>query len=256
MMTDFAKFDMPLKLHGVFGAIRTFVDKYDRLPTSEDTSTFEVDDDIDVELLQKIFSGSQAVLSPMCALIGGVAGQECLKALSKKFTPISGFLYMESLECIPATNDFPPIDSNIVLPSRYDSQVLVFGRELTQRLTKLNYFLVGAGAIGCEMLKNWALMGVGCSPDACITITDMDRIEKSNLSRQFLFRNNNIGEFKSTCAGEAAKTINPAININALQLKLDKSSTDTFSDEFYFKLDGVCTALDNVEARLVCFVQF
>lgn len=44
-------------------------------------------------------------------------------------------------------------------------------------------FLVGAGAIGCEMLKNWAMMGVGCSEGGIVHVTDMDHIEKSNLSR-------------------------------------------------------------------------
>lgn len=47
---------------------------------------------------------------------------------------------------------------------------------------------MGAGAIGCEMLKNWAMMGMACAPGGQITVTDMDIIEKSNLNRQFLFR--------------------------------------------------------------------
>ena len=47
---------------------------------------------------------------------------------------------------------------------------------------------VGAGAIGCEMLKNWAMMGVASQEGGQITVTDMDIIEKSNLNRQFLFR--------------------------------------------------------------------
>ena len=47
---------------------------------------------------------------------------------------------------------------------------------------------VGAGAIGCEMLKNWAMMGVSVGPNGHIVVTDMDIIEKSNLNRQFLFR--------------------------------------------------------------------
>ena len=251
MMTDFAKFDMPLKLHHLFSALRAFVDNNNRLPSADDISSVKLSEGIDTKLLKALFTGSRAVLSPTCAFIGGIAGQECLKALSKKFTPIKGFLYFESLECIPSANDLPAIDKSINLASRYDSQVLIFGRELTQKLTKLKYFLVGAGAIGCEMLKNWALMGVGCDPGASITITDMDRIEKSNLSRQFLFRNRDIGEFKSTCAGKAAQSINPDMNIVAHQLKLDKTTTSTFSDQFYDGLNGVCTALDNVEARLV-----
>jgi len=55
---------------------------------------------------------------------------------------------------------------------------------------------VGAGAIGCEMLKNWAMMGVAAASaagtDGKITVTDVDRIERSNLNRQFLFRPDDI----------------------------------------------------------------
>ena len=47
---------------------------------------------------------------------------------------------------------------------------------------------VGAGAIGCELLKCFAMVGLGCGPEGKITVTDMDIIEKSNLNRQFLFR--------------------------------------------------------------------
>lgn len=57
--------------------------------------------------------------------------------------------------------------------------------------------MVGAGAIGCEMLKNWAMMGLGTGPKGHLTITDMDTIEKSNLNRQFLFRTGDVGV--STC---------------------------------------------------------
>ena len=49
------------------------------------------------------------------------------------------------------------------------------------------YFVVGAGALGCEFLKNFAMLGLGAN-GGCITVTDDDIIERSNLSRQFLFR--------------------------------------------------------------------
>ena len=54
---------------------------------------------------------------------------------------------------------------------------------------------VGAGAIGCEMPKNWAIMGIAAAvagTDGKITVTDVDRIERSNLNRQFLFRPSDI----------------------------------------------------------------
>ena len=57
----------------------------------------------------------------------------------------------------------------------------------------LFFFKVGAGAIGCELLKNFALMGLGAGTEGNITVTDMDFIERSNLNRQFLFRSQDIG---------------------------------------------------------------
>jgi ubiquitin-activating enzyme E1 len=59
-------------------------------------------------------------------------------------------------------------------------------------VTEQRQFLVGAGAIGCEMLKNWAMMGLGTGPHGHVTVTDMDIIESSNLNRQFLFRKDDI----------------------------------------------------------------
>jgi ThiF family len=61
---------------------------------------------------------------------------------------------------------------------------MVFGASLQAALAKEHMFLVGAGAIGCEMLKNWAMMGLGLTAaGGVVHVTDMDHIEKSNLSR-------------------------------------------------------------------------
>jgi ubiquitin-activating enzyme E1 len=48
--------------------------------------------------------------------------------------------------------------------------------------------MIGAGALGCEYLKAFALMGVGCGEGGAVHVTDNDHIEISNLNRQFLFR--------------------------------------------------------------------
>ena len=47
--------------------------------------------------------------------------------------------------------------------------------------------MIGAGALGCEFLKNLALMGVSTGNEGCVAVTDYDLIENSNLNRQFLF---------------------------------------------------------------------
>lgn len=264
MMSDFAKFDRPPLLHLAYRALASYAESHGmEYPTPGDlTAANEVweraksldkdtllENDCARRIVHHMASGSRAVLSPMCATLGGIVGQEVLKACSGKFTPINGFFYFDADECLPDA----PLPSADVMPtgtSRYDSNVAVFGRDAQQRLLDLNYFLIGAGAIGCEMLKNWALMGVACGEKGKIHITDMDRIEKSNLSRQFLFRNADINEFKSATAARAAMEMNSNINIVSYQEKVGSETEDIFGDNFYDKLSGVCTALDNVEARL------
>lgn len=82
--------------------------------------------------------------------------------------------------------------------SRYDGQIAVFGQHIQETLQGLKIFLVGAGALGCEFLKSFAMMGVSTGDCGLLTITDDDVIEKSNLSRQFLFRDWDIGKCVST----------------------------------------------------------
>lgn len=78
----------------------------------------------------------------------------------------------------------------------------------------------------------------------------MDQIEKSNLSRQFLFRNTDINHPKSTTAARAVTVMNPAFRTVAYESKVAPDTETLFNDAFFEDLDMVCTALDNVEARL------
>uniref|UniRef100_A0A8C9FHY5 E1 ubiquitin-activating enzyme n=1 Tax=Pavo cristatus TaxID=9049 RepID=A0A8C9FHY5_PAVCR len=133
---------------------------------------------------------------------------------------------------------------------RYDALRACIGESLCQKLHDLNVFLVGCGAIGCEMLKNFALLGVGTGQDkGLVTITDPDLIEKSNLNRQFLFRPHHIQKPKSYTAAEATLNINPCLKIDSYINKVCPATENTYSDEFYTGQDVIVTALDNVEAR-------
>jgi ubiquitin-activating enzyme E1-like protein 2 len=64
--------------------------------------------------------------------------------------------------------------------------------------------MIGAGAIGCELLKNYAMVGFGVGEKGRLILTDPDVIEHSNLNRQFLFREKHIRKPKSTTAACAA----------------------------------------------------
>jgi ubiquitin-activating enzyme E1 len=110
-------------------------------------------------------------------------------------------------------------------------------------------FIVGAGAIGCELLKQFAMMGIGCK-DGNITITDMDIIERSNLNRQFLFRNKDIGKSKSVTASNAIKQMNPNVNITAHENMVGTINEHIYNEQFYKGLNFIANALDNVTARL------
>lgn len=116
-------------------------------------------------------------------------------------------------------------------------------------LGSLKYFIVGAGAIGCELLKNFAMMGVGCTTGS-IFITDMDLIEKSNLNRQFLFRSSDVQKAKSSCAAKAVKKMNPHVNVIAHENRVGVETEKVYDDNFFENLDGVANALDNVDARI------
>jgi ubiquitin-activating enzyme E1 len=99
------------------------------------------------------------------------------------------------------------------LNSRYDDQIKIYGQELQEKLGKVNTFMVGAGALGCEFLKEFALMGISTSGGKTY-VTDNDNIEISNLNRQFLFRRENIHKPKSKIAKLAIQEMNNEFNIS------------------------------------------
>lgn len=264
LISDYAKFDRPQQLHIGFQALHAFAEQHGHLPRpmhKEDAAIVigsakafaaaeKLEVEVDEKLLLELSYQAQGDLSPMAAFFGGLAAQEVLKAVSGKFHPISQWLYFDSLESLP-TNSARTEELCKPLNSRYDGQIAVFGREFQEKLGNIQEFLVGAGAIGCEMLKNWAMIGLAVGPKGKISVTDMDSIEKSNLNRQFLFRPKDVGKLKSDCAAEAVQAMNPDLKGHIVTLR-DRVGQDTehiFNEDFWNSLDGVTNALDNVDAR-------
>ncbi|KAG8238590.1 hypothetical protein J437_LFUL018299, partial [Ladona fulva] len=207
-----------------------------------------MDNDINEEVLRKFSYMVSGDTCPMNAVIGGIVAQEVLKASSGKFTPIFQWLYFDAVECLPAVRN-PEAENYEMNESRYDSQIALFGKQFQEKLGDLKYFIVGAGAIGCELLKNFAMMGVGAGSGS-VTVTDMDLIEKSNLNRQFLFRPWDVQQPKSTVAAKAVKAMNPKINVVAHENRVGTETEKVYNDAFFENLDGVANALDNVDARI------
>jgi ubiquitin-activating enzyme E1 len=262
MITDFAKFDRPAQLHIAYQALHKFVD----LKGSPPKPYCKGDGEEFIEMAKKIQASGDALnedllrtfayccagnVCPIQAVIGGFAAQEVLKACSGKFTPIQQWLYFDAIECLPEdSNNVITEDMCKPTNSRYDGQIAVFGSDFVKNLSNIRYFLVGAGAIGCELLKNWAMMGVASGPEGKIIVTDMDTIEKSNLNRQFLFRPWDVQKTKSSTAAAAVKQMNPSCQIEAHENRVGAESENVYNDDFFLSLTGVANALDNVDARM------
>jgi ubiquitin-activating enzyme E1 len=204
----------------------------------------------DVEVIRTVSKYCGGIeLQPLCAYFGGVVAQEIVK-VSGKFTPIQQWIHLDAFEILRTTNDTmmaPLIDPQ---QERYRDLITMVGQPILNKLQNTNTFMVGCGALGCEFLKNFALLGVATGPNGLITVTDNDRIEVSNLSRQFLFREENVGQPKSVAATNAAKKMNPEFRVKALEQLVAPHTESTFNEEFWKKQDFITNALDNVKARM------
>jgi len=117
----------------------------------------------------------------------------------------------------------------------------VFGEEVMQKVAKSKILMVGAGGIGCELLKNLVQSGFNN-----ITVIDLDTIDVSNLNRQFLFRRKHVDRSKSEIARESALEFVPGLKIDAYK---DNIKNPKYNSQYFKGFDIVLNALDNLSAR-------
>jgi NEDD8-activating enzyme E1 len=97
----------------------------------------------------------------------------------------------------------------------------------------------GAGGLGCELLKDLAMMGI-----KNIDVIDMDTIELSNLNRQFLFRRKDIGASKARTAADYINNRIPGCKVTPHFCKIQD-----YDDEFYRQFHIIVSGLDSIVAR-------
>jgi len=110
-----------------------------------------------------------------------------------------------------------------------------------ERLANATILVVGAGAIGNELIKDLTLLGIGR-----LLIIDMDKIESTNLTRSVLFRAKDVGRYKAEVAAERSMEMNPDIKAKALVANV----IDDIGLGVFRRVNVVLGGLDNREARL------
>lgn len=264
LLTDFGKFEHPNQLHLFYRALQQFRSSHGAVPApwnaaeasalvtlaneinSSESGSAKVDKVNDV-LLRRLALVSRGHLIGLTAFLGGVMAQEVIKSLSGKFTPLNQWLYVDVIEILPD----PESPASFALANdRYDAQRILLGSDLLEKVHNANLFMVGAGAIGCELMKNFAMLGASAGAKGRLVITDNDLIEKSNLNRQFLFRDADLQKPKSATAARAAIAMNSGLHVESHLDKVGPDTEEKYSNSFFQSMDILVNALDNVQARL------
>ncbi|MEN6444405.1 MAG: HesA/MoeB/ThiF family protein [Methanoregula sp.] len=123
---------------------------------------------------------------------------------------------------------------------RYKRQMMLFGDEGQERLKKAHIFIAGAGGLGSPISIYLAVAGTGT-----ITLVDKDTVDQSNLNRQILHNDRDIGRKKTVSAEEKLRAINPDIKVNAIDTTIESSN----AAKLVGTADGIVDAMDNYPTR-------
>lgn len=279
---DFEDMNKPYKLHLILRAILDFYHSKKRLPSllnEEDSKTIigivshkvqeikgkkskweeEHKDDeekpkepsmfrleeVQEDLIKNVAQFAETETAPFSSFWGGIAAQEVVK-FTGKFTPLRQWLHYQVYDaCLPEGE----VKREGYKGSRFRDQIVLFGNEAFDKMRNAKLFMVGAGAIGCEYLKQFGLTGVASGEHGSLTVTDDDNIEVSNLNRQFLFRREHVKKSKAEVACGVAKDINPELKVFPHKGRAEPGTEHIFTDVFWDDLDVIFGAVDNIHAR-------
>jgi len=173
-------------------------------------------------------------------IIGNILASEVMK-ITGKYTPLNQDILF----------DYTGLNSSNKYFSNnkfYDTH-RILDRDLLKTMKKQSIFMVGCGALGCEISKNLGMMGFSTFKRSRLTITDMDTIELSNLNRQFLYQHADINKLKSEVLKTKLNKYCPDIQVSSFNKEVGNLSEKTFNKSFWKDNTLIINALDNVEAR-------
>ncbi|KHJ93885.1 Ubiquitin-activating enzyme e1 protein, partial [Oesophagostomum dentatum] len=154
---DFAKFDYPSQLHALWSALYEFEAKHGRHPnprSDDDVLLLKAElpggAEVTDKLLKMFSYQASGNLVTMASVVGGIAAQEAMKAVTHHMTPLKQWLYIDSDDALPG--DWSEFDNEKLTEEdckpkgcRYDGQAAVFGWKYQEALFRQKWFVVGAG---------------------------------------------------------------------------------------------------------------
>lgn len=123
---------------------------------------------------------------------------------------------------------------------RYKRQILFFGEEGQEKLKKAHIFIAGAGGLGSPISIYLAVAGIGT-----ITVVDKDVVELTNLNRQILHYDRDVGKKKTVSTEEKLTAINPDIDIRVIDTAIDEANVTRLVG----RSEGIVDAMDNFPIR-------
>lgn len=125
----------------------------------------------------------------------------------------------------------------------YDRVISLIGLDNFNKIKDKTILIVGLGGVGgtaCEALFRCGFTN--------LVLIDFDKVDYSNLNRQILFNENDVGKFKSICAKKHLDSINKDNNVFTFNLKVNEHSLDDILKEF--KIDFIIDAIDDVNGKI------
>ncbi|WP_406660980.1 HesA/MoeB/ThiF family protein [Methanolobus sp. ZRKC3] len=123
---------------------------------------------------------------------------------------------------------------------RYARQIMLFGEDGQKHLKDARIFIAGAGGLGCPVALYLAVAGVGH-----LRIADRDYVEQTNLNRQVLHWEPDIGREKVSSVADKLQAVNPHIDVETVHLTIDESNVR----ELVGDADLIVDAMDNYPIR-------
>lgn len=122
-------------------------------------------------MIKNVARYAQTQISPVSSFWGGIITQEVVK-LTGKYGPLRQWLHHEFFEVLPEANTPKTLNAD----NRYNDYTVLFGDEFVKKCQNSSSFVIGAGALGCEFIKMFALMGASTAGNGKCFVTDDDNI--------------------------------------------------------------------------------